>query len=331
MDLLKAMRVFVSVTDEASFAGAARALDLAPAIVTRQIAQLEARLGARLINRTTRRLALTEAGEHYLERVRAILTDIEDAETVIGASAREPSGMLRVRAPSLLLTQQLVRRLPEFRSRYPRIALQLLPAPMVSAPDEGADLTLIVARGEHLDGDFVARRLACTEGLLVASPDYLARRGRPSHPLQLEQHDLLIAHQFQKQLARDWRFERRGGSGRPQDSVVISGQGLQALSTSHLETLHEAALTGLGIMPTLSFVAEPALRRGDLVRVLPQWQFGQYTLFVAQLGRKHQPARLRAFTDFLFESLGGNADRDPWLDAIASSAEQRAGGEVLAA
>ena len=192
MDQLRAMRVFARVIDEGSFAKAARALDLAPAVVTRLIAELEEHLGARLINRTTRRLALTDTGEAYLERARQILIEVEEAEALASTSTTDPRGHLRVLLPPAFAVHQIAKHLPRFRAAFPRVSLEFsVPGP-VETVDENFDITILMLGRKPLDGDFNAWRLARSEVILCAAPEYLDRRGRPLHPRELANHDAII-------------------------------------------------------------------------------------------------------------------------------------------
>ena len=321
MDLIKAMRAFVGVIDAGSFAAASRALNLAPAIMTRLVAQLEQHVGARLINRTTRSLALTEIGTVYLERVRQILASIEEAEALIDSEAHEPGGMLRIAASATLLSHQLTRLLPEFRARYPKVALGITALnEHVEMPDESVDVTLLMAAGESLDGDFPARRLATTEIVFCAAPAYLDQHGRPGHPADLDDHELLVPNL--PHVPRQVRFERRGGSGAGNDAVLARVRRERAINTFHHETLYSAALSGMGIMATPSFVVEEAVRGGSLERVLDGWACLSSTLYAAVPSRKFLPSRSRVFIDFLAEKFGGQPI-DPWLALMAAAGPPR--------
>jgi DNA-binding transcriptional LysR family regulator len=307
MDQLKAMRVFARVIDEGSFAKAARAMDLAPAVVTRLVAELEEHLGARLINRTTRRLALTDVGENYLERTRLILNEIDEAEALASASTAEPRGHLRVLVPPGFAVHQLAKHLPRFRGLYPRVTIELsVPGP-VETVDENFDVSILMIGNRPLDGNFVARRLATSEIVTCASPEYLDRQGRPEHPRDLLQHEALLP--AVPSARRELTFR---AAGDPEQVVTIEPQRAAALSTIHADTLYAAALAGMGIAGLPSFVAEDALMEHALERVLPHWRLLTLTLYAAMPTRKHVPARTRAFVDFLVEIFGGE-DRDPWL------------------
>lgn len=314
MDRLQSMRVFVKVVECGSLAAAARSLRLSPAVVTRLVADLEAHLNARLLNRTTRRLALTDVGETYLERARQILADIDEAESLAMAASHQPQGELRLVMLPAFAAHQFAKHLPRFRERYPQVTvhLEVRPGPLESA-DEGADLTvLIVGRHRPLKGDFVARLLARTEAVVCAAPQYLDRCGRPTHPSELEGHEALVP--VLADVPRQWDFETgQWGDDEPAGerySVKLQG----ALATNHVDTLFAAALAGMGIVGLPSFMLEDALLDGALERVLPQWRLLEFNIYAAMPTRRHLPARTRAMLDFLLETFGGT-DRDPWLAA----------------
>jgi DNA-binding transcriptional LysR family regulator len=295
-------------------------MDMAPAVVTRAIADLEEHLGARLINRTTRRLALTEIGEQYLERARLILNEVEEATALASRAHAEPRGHVRVRIAAAFAVHQIAKRLPRFHAAYPQVTLEMNAFGPVESIDESGDVTVIVAR-QPLDGDFVARRLARSEVIACAAPEYLDRRGRPEHPLDLVGHDALIPPISEMQRGLTfyrgvWGDDEPGG-----DSVTVS-PGRPVLTTWSMDLNYAGALAGLGIAGLPSFVAEDALLEHALERVLPQWRLFDMTIWACMPTRKHVPASTRAFMDFLLAEFGG-ADDDPWLVA-AGCATQRA-------
>ncbi len=303
MDSLRAMRVFVAVAEGGSLAAAARALDLAPAVVTRLVAELEESLGVRLINRTTRRLALTDVGEAYLQRARQIVIDVDDAAAEAGAAAVEARGHLRLLAPPALAVYQLAQHLPAFHRQHPQVTLEIVPG-SVAGVDETCDLTLIVSRS-RLEGDFVARRLARSEVVLCAAPDYLNRRGRPTHPSELAGHDAMLPPAGEYQ--RGFMMTRRDGQ---QEAFSVSRRPL--FSTSHLDLMKTSALLGLGLAGLPSFVADQALAQGRLERVLPEWRLFSVDIWAAMPSRKHLPLRTRLMLEHLLAAFGGRDD-DPWL------------------
>jgi len=309
MDSLRAMRVFTRVVDEGSFAGAARALDLAPAVVTRLVAELEEHLGARLMNRTTRRIALTEVGESYLERVRRILADVDEAELLAHASVAEPRGPVRLLVPPAVAVHQLAKHLPEFHARYPLVTLEIVATGAVETVDDNFDLSLMMLRGP-LEGNFVARPLARSEVVTVASPEYLDRRGRPRHPREMAEHDVLIPPISELQRGVTFHRSRAGQADEVFHSVPARG----VLGTLNTDINYAAALAGLGIAGLPSFVVEDALMEHALERVMPAWWLFNLTLWIGMPTRQHVPARTRVLRDFLLQIFGGE-DRDPWLAA----------------
>lgn len=312
MDQLKAMRVFAQVVDQGSFAAGARALDMAPPVVTRLVAELEAHLGARLLNRTTRRIALTDIGEAYLDRTRRILHELDEAQALAQAASTEPRGHLRVLVPPAFAVHQLAKHLPRFHQNYPLVTLELDSPAQVLAPDDSFDLTLIASR-EPLQGEFIARRLARTEVILCAAPEYLARCGRPGTPQDLQHHDTLLPPL--SDLHRGVTFHTQGAvDGGPGDAPVTLVPRRPVLSTTHTDTRYAAALHGLGVAALPSFQVEDALMELALERVLPAWRLYAMTLWATLPSRKHLPARTRVFLDFLVSTFGGE-DRDPWLAA----------------
>ncbi len=313
MDQLRAMRVFLRVIDEGGFAKAARALDMAPPVVTRVVAELESHLGARLLNRTTRRIALTDVGEAYLERARQILVDVEEAEALASEATKDPRGVVRVLTPPAVAVHQLAKHLPAFRQQYPQVTVELSAPGAVESVDEDFDITIMTLR-QPPDGDYIARRLAQSEVIMCASPEYLNRRGRPTHPRELVNHEALIPPISALQrgfsmYSGAWGDDEPGG----EEFTVVPNLGV-ALRTTHVDTNYAAALAGLGIAGLPSLVIEDALMEHALERVLPGWRLFSLTLWAAMPSRKHLPARTRVFLDFLLQIFGGE-DSDPWLTA----------------
>jgi DNA-binding transcriptional LysR family regulator len=314
MDRLHSMRVFCRVIDSGSFAAAAREMNLSPAVVTRLVADLEEHLGARLINRTTRRLALTDIGEAYLERTRQILTEVDEAEALASNASSEPRGHLRILAPPAFAVHQIAKHLPRFHALYPKMELSA-PGP-VETVDENFDVSIIMVGRRPLDGDFVARRLARSEVIACASPEYLDKNGRPEHPQDLVLHEAMVP-----TFLREITFVRGNfGDDEPSGESFTLTPHRPVLGTIHTDTAYAAALHGLGISGLPSFVVEDALLEHALERVLPEWHLLTFTLYAAMPTRKHVPARTRAFVDFLLQTFGGE-DTDPWL--IAAGCETR--------
>lgn len=312
MDELKAMRTFVGVVDAGSFAGAARAMDLAPPVVTRTIAELERHLGVRLMARTTRRLALTDVGARYLERVRVIVHAAAEAAALARQAQSEPSGRLRVLAPPAFAAQQLAQRLPRFHRQHPQVTVEVAPAAARQGVDAAHDITILVQQPAP-DGDFVARRLARSALVACAAPEYLDRHGRPRHPQDLAAHPLLLP--AAGAAARGLTFHPPGADGA---SVTVTPPHAR-LACPSPELQQAAALAGIGIARLPSFLVEQDLRAHRLEQVLPGWRLPQLSVFACLPTGRHLPASTRAFMDFLVAEFGGR-DVDPWLGAAARAA-----------
>ena len=306
--------MFCRVIDCQGFAAAARALDMSPPVVTRLISDLESHLGARLLNRSTsRKLVLTEAGEIYLEQVRHILADIAEAESSVQSATKALCGRLKVLAPPTFATHELVKHVLSFRQAYPKVLIDLVTSGQVETLDEGFDLCLLMGFEGSLEGDFVARRLARTQLIMVASPGYLERHGRPQHPRELGQHEWMAP-----TFVRELNFRPHKASGLPQDGAQSYSLAAShsALSTSHLDTVRSAALEGVGLAVLPSFAAAQSCQKGDLQRVLADWSLHTMSLHAAIPTRKHVPAKTRAFMDHLTQVFP-DGERDPWIDLCA--------------
>lgn len=297
MDRLQAMKVFARVVDEGGFAAAARAMDLSPPVVTRMVADLERHLNTRLLQRTTRKVALTAAGLAYLQRVRAILFEIEDAEAAAAASTRDLQGTVHVLAPPVLATYFLAPLMAPWRARHPRLLLDIATDNFASTRVEAFDLTLMVVP-EDYDGNIVARTLLHGEAIVVAAPGYLQRMGVPRQPEDLVRHEYLRdnGQLVGAQAGRRLRLQSVQGDARAQE--VDMPVALQSVST---DLLLRAALDGLGVAVMARLLVAPYLASGALVHVLPGWVHSRYTVYAALPTRRMLPARTKAFLDFVIE------------------------------
>ena len=295
MDRLQAMRVFERVVAESGFAAAARKLDLPPSTVTRLVQDLEDQLGARLLQRTTRRLALTPAGEAYLDRVRGILDDIDEAEEAVHDHAREMSGSVRVVSLPGTSTHLVAPAIAAFRRLHPKVTMELRTDDHPRRDLEGHDLALLTDEFQ-LPADLVARPILSSGWILCASSDYLRRRGQPGTPQDLRQHELIrLAMPGLPTAALKLVHETDPGR---QETVAAES----AFVCNDHEAALRATLEGAGISAQSLQVAAPLLRSGQLCRVLPQWHAGRFTLVAVFAGRRHMPARVRAFLDHLVRS-----------------------------
>ncbi len=296
------MRVFQRVIDEGGFAAAARALEMSPAVVTRLITDLEQHLGTRLIQRTTRRLSLTDAGDAYLQRVRHVLHEIEDAEAEAAESASELRGTLRVLATPVLASYYLAPRVAHWLQRHPKVALDLVLDDFPQNRVEEFDVTFMVVE-EGYNASVVARPLITTEWIACASPAYLKRAGKPKTPQDLHQHAYLrFPWQSSTQSGKRLRlFPAQGGGETVEvDAPVV----LQSLN---FDVLHRAAVDGAGVAMLSKLLVAPDLESGQLVQVLPDWVAGRLTIYVALPTRTLMPARTRAFMDFVKESAASSS------------------------
>lgn len=302
MDRLQSMRVFESVVDEGGFAAAARALDMSAPVVTRLVADLEEHLGTRLLQRSTRRLSLTEAGQQYLSRIRHILQDIDEADAMASSHTTEMAGVLRIQAPPLLATYVVAPLLGRFRSQYPAVRIELHVLPVAEPAIEDFDITLL-GTDDNFDADIVARKVIESEAFLVASPAYLQRRGEPRRPEELAHHDCLRLKSPQTR-PRIWRLWSPQREEQWQEVEVQP-----VLLSNHMDTLLRAALDGAGIMSLPLDIAAPYLSQGTLVRVLSPWITGRLALYAALPSRKFIPDRTRVFLEYLIEQTKLQTDK----------------------
>jgi DNA-binding transcriptional LysR family regulator len=280
-------------------------------VVTRAIADLEKHLGVRLLNRTSRSLALTEIGKTYLIRAKQILAELDDADALASAASNTHKGTLRVLCPPAFAVHQLAKHLPRFHQMYPQVHLEITAPGPVDAADESFDVSILSIGEQPLQGDFVVRPLACSSFIICATPDYLARRGTPHEPQDLGGHQGLLpaVSAVRRQLTLYRQTAMSTGDGANAVTLPLAPA---VLSTTQIELLLAAALAGLGLAGLPSFVAEQALREGRLLRVLPDWRGTTLKLYAAMPTRKQVPVRTRAFVDFLVSAFGGQ-ERDPWL------------------
>ena len=295
MDRLHSMRVFQSVIDEGSFAASARALDLSPAVVTRLISDLETHLGARLISRTTRRIALTDTGEAYLERVRPILHEIDEAETAATASTRELQGTLHILATPVLATHLLAPRVARWHAEHPGVMLNIVVDPFPQTRVDAFDVTFLLLE-DGTDLNVVARPLSRTDMIICASPAYLQKAGTPLLPQDLTNHQYLKFpwQQGTGHNARKLRLRRNDKVG-----ATVEIDMPVALQSTSFDVLYKATLEGAGVAALSTALVAPHLESGALVHLLPDWILGRFTIYAALPTRKLLPARTRAFLDFL--------------------------------
>ncbi len=288
------LSAFVEVARRHSFVGAARQLDKHVSAVSRAVAALEARLGVRLLQRTTRSVALTEAGRDYFQRCEALLTEFDGAEAAVRDLGSSLRGTLRVSAASGSGVIQIAGLVPEFLAAHPHLQLDLqLSNRYVDLIEEGYDLAIRV--GTLADSRLVARKLVPNRRVLVASPAYLERHGRPRAPAALEQHACLVldvgAH------AQRWQLVRHGVEAQ------IDARG--PLRSNNVLALLAACRGDAGIALLPEFAVAADLRGGRLRRVLPGWATPEHGIYAVYPSARFVPAKVRAFVDFVAAYLSG--------------------------
>ncbi len=293
MDRLTALKVFRHVAEASSFAEAGRRLGLSPAAISKNIAELEAHVGARLINRTTRRMALTEEGRIYLDHVTRGLDALAEADQALCPIKTAPSGTLRINAPMTVTLTRLSEAIPEFLSRYPDLKLDLhLDDRRVDVVREGFDL--VIRGSDNLeDSSLIARKLAAMPHVLCAAPSYFARHGTPRTPSDLKTLEhvrfSLSGHADTWEFRKDERTER----------IVVAAR----YSVSSSLAVRDALRAGFGVslMP-LPYV-EDDLRSGRLQSALEDWSTVETTLYAVYPSRQHIAPKIRVFLDFLIEEF----------------------------
>lgn len=296
MDRLLSMQVFEKVVAEGGFAAAARALGLSPAVVSRLVSDLEEHLDTRLIQRTTRKLALTESGQIYLQTLGRILQDIHDSEVAAQNASGVLTGTLHLLTTPLLASFFLAPLVARWRLEHPEVLLDVSVDPFSHLRVEEFDLTLMAVE-EGYDADVVARALGKTESCLCAAPEYLRRAGVPDHPCDLAAHDYLR-----------FPWERvpghHSGHGIRLTHRMICTDPAEVqmkvvLQSPSIDVLLGAVLSGAGLCLLSTHLAQPYLREGSLVHVLPQWRPGGLAIYAALPTRKLVPARVVAMLDFV--------------------------------
>lgn len=292
MDQLAALRALRKVVELGSFTAAAEALGLSHTAISRQVAQLETKLGSQLLNRTTRRFALTEAGKQYYEACKQILDALDAADRAVSEHQARPAGTLRINAPMAFGTLELAEWLPDFLALYPELNVDLVCNDrIVDLIEDGFDVALRLTR-ELPDSTLIVKRLATSEVLLVASPAYIARHGAPQTPQDLLSHNCMTYTQVLR--PQDWSFTGQDGV---EHTVAVRGT-LQANTGIALRT---AALRGLGIATTASFIVHADLKAGTLLKLLPDYALKPRELYALYPQNRHLSPKVRAFVDFAAE------------------------------
>jgi DNA-binding transcriptional LysR family regulator len=294
MDRLATMEAFVKVAETKSFSEAARRLRSSKSLVSRQISDLEAHLGVRLLQRTTRSLTLTEEGRAYHDQVTRILGEIDEANAAVSQSTVAPRGRLRVSAPMSFGILHVAPAVGRFLARFPEVELDLsLNDRYVDLIDEGFDLSIRV--GRLAESSLVARKLAPFRMILCASPGYLERHGTPKSPEELKQHNCLCY--STNSLTPEWRLQKLDGSPW---TVQIAGH----LHANNGDVLRTAALDGVGITYLPSFIVGSDLQNAGLVAILSEYVPTDAAIYAVYPHSRHLSPKVRAFIDFMLEHFG---------------------------
>lgn len=293
MNRLQDLEVFVQVVNSGNFAKAAIALEINPSAISRRISQLEDRLGVRLFNRTTRSLSLTEVGKSYFHRCLSILSDLEEADREAKQHSETPQGLLHVSCSTLFAHRHLLALIPEFLTHYPRLKIQLvLTDDVIDLVSEGIDVAIRI--GELADASLITRRLISDHRILCAAPAYLNRYGTPETPDDLSFHNCLGLNAHKTTL-NQWHFSDRIGLR----EISVSGN----FTVNSGIALYESVLAGLGIARVTEFLAEQALKSGQLIRILAEYEdkndVGIYALFPSD---HYLLPKVQCFVEFLVKS-----------------------------
>ncbi|MNO66061.1 HTH-type transcriptional regulator DmlR [compost metagenome] len=295
MDTLQTMRAFVSVAETGSFTAAAQQLNTTTAYVSRAVASLETHLRARLLNRTTRRIALTEAGQRYLLRCEQILAYIEEAEAEAGDAHARPAGKLRVHSMTGIGQHYVISAIAGYRKLHPEVSFELTMANRVpDLLDEGYDVAIVVA-ADLPDSGLVSQRVGETYSILCAAPSYLAAHGTPRTPSELIEHDCLRL--LSPVLPLDkWLFDGPHG----QEMVTL---GPSPFQVNVGDAMTEAISAGMGIGALPIYSASAGLRDGSLVRVLPHYKLQILNVYALYPSRQYLDAKIRTWVAYLRETL----------------------------
>lgn len=302
MNRLLEMETFVRVVDAGSISGAAERMDTAKSAVSRRLGELEARLGVRLLNRTTRRLSLTGAGGTFYDRCTSILSDVTDAETAVATAATDMQGMLRIAAPLSFGLAHLGPAINEFMRENPGVTVDLdFNDRQIDLVEEGFDLAIRIAK--LADSSLVARRLTTIRSVVCASPGYWDLHGRPLHPEDLRHYEWL---RYTNLRQRSWSWiAPDGGKG----SVTVPVR----LTSNNGRYLAQAAVAGFGIVRVPTFIVCGDIASGALEPVLADFNWGDMGAFAVYPPTRHLSHRVRVLIDFLAERFG---DEPYWDDCL---------------
>ncbi len=306
MDRLLQLEVFAKTAELNSLSKAAEALGMSNAAASRHLSALEERLSARLIERNTRRLWVTEAGQEFLQRCGSLLNELREAEEAVGERTVSAKGLLRVTSSLSFALIYLAPMLPGFRKLYPNLDVQITAANRyLDFIEAGIDVA-IRTREHEPDSSIIVRRLGTTQRVIAASPDYIARRGRPAVPADLTNHDMLIYN-----LANDPNslHLKRGSDSR---TIRVAA----ALDSNDGQIIRRAALEGHGILIQPLYIVQNDIAEGRLIPLLSDWKLPVLTMNIAWQNRLRLPAKIRVFSDFLIDHVRKISSEGLWDQEI---------------
>ncbi|TMM41999.1 LysR family transcriptional regulator [Colwellia ponticola] len=293
MDRIEAMRAFVAVVAEGSFSNAATSMQLSPQLVSKYVAKLEDQLGIRLLNRTTRKVSLTEAGTHYVQHAQQILLSIDEMDSQLGGLQQNPKGTLRISAPVSFALKHMAKLITDFQLQYPLVNIELqLNDRKIDIVDEGFDIALRI--GNLKDSSLIAKYIAPIRVILCASPEYLKKHGTPKQPEDLKNHRYLHYNYSEidsKDNIYQWlnakNIDTRGGFDSNNGDILV-----------------EAAIAGAGLALQPTFIASNAISSGQLTQVLADFELKPLGLYAVYAHRKLLPSKVRCFIDFIENYYG---------------------------
>ena len=289
LDRLLAMTVFVKVVEQGSFARAAERLHMSTSAVSRHVAELEAHLDTRLLNRTTRRISLTESGQAYFERALHLLADLEETEAAVSSSTVTPRGTIRLTCSTSFGVPHLAPAIGAFQARYPEVRFDISASSrFVDLVEEGLDLAIRI--GDLGNSNLIARKIGSMRLISCASAEYLKRKGTPKHPDDLVNHNCFTYEYFSEK--NQWRFQDRQKN---EIKVRIDG----SVHANNGEMLAAIAVAGAGIALEPDFIVDPMLESGALVEILKNFRPAPYNIYAVYPSRRHLSAKVRTFVDFL--------------------------------
>ena len=310
MDRWAEIELFVQVAETGSLSRAAEVLGLSNAAASRHLSALEARLGARLVERNTRRLFVTDTGRDFLARAKAIVADLKDAEAAVNATALNPTGVLRITASLSFATRHVAPLLREYTARYPNVQVHVEVANRyLDIIDNNIDVA-IRTRELEPDSNITIRRLGETRRILTAAPRYLAEHGVPTTLDDLARHRLLVY--VHANTPNEFRFSRDGVT----TSVVAKG----LLESNDGQVLRAAALDGLGILIQPAYIVYDDIQAGRLLPVLDAWDLPRLTINLAYPSRKHLSAKVRTFIDFMAAHFAAMDYEGKWTGRFGATA-----------